>query len=39
MFCSQRVTASAPRARSGDLIAVEIPGIGRIENRIGGAIP
>jgi len=31
--------APAPRARLGDLIAVEIPGIGRIENRIGEAIP
>ncbi|MFZ1989273.1 MAG: fumarylacetoacetate hydrolase family protein [Alphaproteobacteria bacterium] len=29
----------APRARSGDLIAIEIPGVGRVENRIGGAIP
>ncbi|HXZ68496.1 MAG TPA: fumarylacetoacetate hydrolase family protein [Alphaproteobacteria bacterium] len=31
--------AGAPRARKGDLIAVEAPGIGRIENRIGRAIP
>ena len=29
----------APRARAGDLITVEVPGIGRIENRIGGAVP
>jgi 5-oxopent-3-ene-1,2,5-tricarboxylate decarboxylase/2-hydroxyhepta-2,4-diene-1,7-dioate isomerase len=31
--------AGAPRARIGDLIGVDIPGVGRIENRIGGAIP
>jgi len=31
--------AGAPRARAGDLVSVEIPGVGRVENRIGGAIP
>ena len=31
--------AGAPRARAGDLIAVDVPGVGRVENRIGGAIP
>jgi len=31
--------AGAPRARAGDIVAVEIPRVGRVENRIGGAIP
>jgi len=31
--------SGAPRARAGDLVSVEISGVGRIENRIGGAIP
>jgi 5-oxopent-3-ene-1,2,5-tricarboxylate decarboxylase / 2-hydroxyhepta-2,4-diene-1,7-dioate isomerase len=33
------IAADAPRAREGDLALVEIDGVGRVECRIGGAIP